>query len=544
MTEGAGQVIAGRYRLIDRLGRGGMGVVWRARDEVLGREVAVKEIRLPMAGSSPDDLVDLVARRALREARAAARLRHPAIVTVHDVVTDDGRPWIVMELVRGRSLAEALVADGVLPAGRAAEIGLKVLGALDAAHRRGILHRDVKPANIMLDGDRVVLTDFGIAAVDGATALTATGLLIGSPDYLAPEQINGRSPTAAVDMWGLGVTLYAAVAGRPPFHRADTQTTLAAVLVSDPEPLPSAPDLWPIIRGLLAKSPESRLAAADAIPLLTAVTTPPPVASPRQRRWTAMSAELAPAPVARGKRSIVLPGALILVAALVLTVLVVILGDAGPGTNPRDRAGPTAPTTASPTPPLAFPPAGWPLVLTDPLTAAGNWREIEATDGIDGICWFTPGRTMRYHGSPHSPQTWFPCDGPRNARPRADLAIEVTLDLERPACAGIYFGADAPRGARTHVYKICGNGQAELLRLGDGPLPVRVTSTAVPVGPGSKHRIGVVVIGDLVRLYVDGKYVAPATDGRVGRGYYGLGVFTNPTDFTVAYFSNFRLWSA
>jgi serine/threonine protein kinase len=219
MTEGASRVIAGRYRLIERLGHGGMGVVWHARDEVLGREVAVKEIRLPVTGSAPDDLVDLMVRRALREARAAARLRHPAIVTVHDVVTDDGRPWIVMELIRGRSLAEVIAADGVLPARRAAEIGLKVLGALDAAHRRGILHRDVKPANIMLDGDRVVLTDFGIAAIDGATALTATGLLVGSPDYLAPERINGRSPTAAVDMWGLGVTLYAAVAGSPPFHR-------------------------------------------------------------------------------------------------------------------------------------------------------------------------------------------------------------------------------------------------------------------------------------------------------------------------------------
>jgi len=284
MTEETSQVIAGRYRLVARLGHGGMGVVWQARDELLGRDVAVKEIRV----SVPDDAVDLLARRALREARAAARLRHPGIVMVHDIVTDDGRPWIVMELVRGRSLAQVIDADGPLSALRAAEIGRQVLDALGAAHRRGILHRDVKPANILLDGDRVVLTDFGIAAIDGATALTATGLLVGSPNYLAPERIDGHPPTAAVDMWGLGVTLYTAVAGHPPFHRDDTRSTLAAVLVSDPKPLASAPELWPVVRGLLAKDPEARLTLAAAVPLLAATMGTPPTAPSRRRRRPAM----------------------------------------------------------------------------------------------------------------------------------------------------------------------------------------------------------------------------------------------------------------
>jgi len=261
-----------------------MGVVWHARDEVLGRDVAVKEIRVPAL----DEPVEPLARRALREARAAARLHHPGIVMVHDVVTHDGRPWIVMELVHGRSLAQVIAADGPLPARRAADVGRQVLDALGAAHRRGILHRDVKPANILFDGDRVVLTDFGIAAIDGATALTATGLLVGSPDYLAPERIDGRPPTTAIDMWGLGATLYTAVAGRPPFHREDTRSTLAAVLVSEPEPLDSAPDLWPVIRGLLAKSPETRLTLTDAVPLLAAAMGTPSTAPPGRRRWTAM----------------------------------------------------------------------------------------------------------------------------------------------------------------------------------------------------------------------------------------------------------------
>jgi len=284
MSRGAARVVAGRYALVRPLGRGGMGVVWQARDGLLHRDVAIKEIYLPSAGDNPADPADPLTRRALREAQAAAQLRHPGIITVHDVVTDDGRPWIVMELIGGRSLAEVLQAQGVLSTWRTAQIGLRVLDALRAAHRQGILHRDVKPANILLDEDRVVLTDFGIAAIDGATVLTATGQMVGSPSYLAPERINGQAATAAADLWGLGVTLYAMVTGRPPFHGEDTQATLAAVLTSQPKPPAHAGQLWPVIKGLLVKDADQRLTADQAARLLASAAQLPDTPQPARRR--------------------------------------------------------------------------------------------------------------------------------------------------------------------------------------------------------------------------------------------------------------------
>jgi len=275
MSQSAAKVVAGRYTLVRPLGRGGMGVVWQARDGLLNRDVAIKEIH---------NHDDPLTRRALREAQAAAQLRHPGIITVHDVVTDDGRPWIVMELIDGRSLAEVIQAQGVLSVWRAAEIGLRVLEALQVAHRQGVLHRDVKPANILLDEDRVVLTDFGIAAVDGATILTATGQMVGSPSYLSPERINGQPATAAADLWALGITLYAAVTGRSPFHREDTQATLAAALTSQPQPPAHAGQLWPVLKGLLIKDPVQRLTAEQAAPLLAVAAQPPTTPPPSRRR--------------------------------------------------------------------------------------------------------------------------------------------------------------------------------------------------------------------------------------------------------------------
>ena len=269
MTDGAARVVVGRYRLARPLGRGGMGAVWQAHDTLLGRDVAIKEIWFPSAGNGPVDPADPLIRRALREAQAAARLRHPGIVTVHDVVTDEGRPWIVMELISGQNLAEAVREHGLLTERRTAEIGLLLLDALRAAHRAGIVHRDVKPANILLDDDRVVLTDFGIAAIDDATALTATGQMVGSPAYLAPERINGRPATAAGDLWAVGVTLYAALTGRSPFQRDDAQATFAAILTSRPHPPAHAGRLWPVIKGLLTKDPDRRLTAEQAMTLLT-----------------------------------------------------------------------------------------------------------------------------------------------------------------------------------------------------------------------------------------------------------------------------------
>nr|WP_264296677.1 serine/threonine-protein kinase [Streptomyces sp. C8S0] len=246
-----------------------MGVVWRARDEVLGREVAVKEVRAP-AGLGAEDVRRLYARLE-REAWATARIAHRNVVTVHDVAAEDGRPWIVMELVRGLTLAEVLQAEGPLPPRRAARIGAEVLAALRAAHEAGVLHRDVKPGNVMLGNDgRVVLTDFGIALVEGSPQLTVTGELVGSPEYLAPERAMGRASGPASDLWSLGVLLYAAVEGGTPFRRDTVLGTLRAV-VDDPVPPPrSAGPLAEVVEGLLRKDPEERLTAGAAARLLEA----------------------------------------------------------------------------------------------------------------------------------------------------------------------------------------------------------------------------------------------------------------------------------
>ena len=283
---GVGRVLAGRYRVTGQLGRGGMGVVWRAVDNVLGREVALKELRTYTdAGSSE---LDDLRTRMQREARAAARVRHPGVVAVHDVAQHEGRPVIVMELVEGPSLDDVLHERGTLEPREAAAIGAKVMDALAAAHQAGVLHRDVKPGNVLLEqgGERVVLTDFGIAAMedpgDGAsTHLTGSGELVGSLDYLAPERARGEQPGPASDVWALGATLYAAVEGAVPFRRTSTWSTLTAI-VADPLPEPRrAGPLAPALAELMHKDPGQRADAARATALLEAVAagTAPPAAS-------------------------------------------------------------------------------------------------------------------------------------------------------------------------------------------------------------------------------------------------------------------------
>ncbi|WP_028801709.1 serine/threonine-protein kinase [Streptomyces sp. 142MFCol3.1] len=265
MSEGPGseRVIAGRYRLLSPLGEGGMGTVWRARDEVLQREVAVKEVRAP-AGLL-DSEVERMYARLEREAWAAARISHRNVVTVYDVATEDGRPWIVMELVRGLALSDLLDAEGPLAPARAAHIGAEVLAALRAAHEAGVLHRDVKPGNVLMANDgRIVLTDFGIAMVEGSSALTMTGEVIGSPEFLAPERALGRTPGPESDLWSLGVLLYAAVEGNSPFRQNTPLSTLRAI-VDEPLPAPRrAGSLGPVIEGLLAKDPAERTNADQA----------------------------------------------------------------------------------------------------------------------------------------------------------------------------------------------------------------------------------------------------------------------------------------
>ncbi|MFJ2259126.1 protein kinase [Streptomyces sp. NPDC087844] len=270
------RLVADRYRLLSTLGEGGMGTVWRARDEVLRREVAIKEVRAPSGLST--EKIQRMYTRLEREAWAAARITAPNVITVHDVVTDGDRPWIVMELVRGRSLAELISTQGALTPQETARIGVEVLSALRAAHAADVLHRDVKPANVLLaDDDRVILTDFGIAMVVGDTALTMTGEVVGSPEYLAPEQALGRALGPATDLWSLGVLLHTAVQGRSPFRQTSALGTLRAVVDDEPPSPHRAGPLTSVIDGLLRKDPAERASAeqtARDLRLIAAGGTP------------------------------------------------------------------------------------------------------------------------------------------------------------------------------------------------------------------------------------------------------------------------------
>ncbi|MGP4094511.1 protein kinase domain-containing protein [Nonomuraea sp. KM90] len=267
--QGQGRLIGRRYRLMSPVGRGGMGMVWHAHDVLLDRDVAVKELILPYGLDHAGKQV--AHRRMLREARSAARLTHPGIVTVHDVVEEDGRPWIVMELVRAWSLEQAVRQSGPLPVIQAAEIGIRVLDAVRHAHAAGILHRDIKPGNVLLTSDRVVLTDFGIAAIEGDVTITQTGLLMGSPAYIPPERLSGQPITQAADLWSFGATLYAAVEGRPPYEGPDPVAVLGAVLTQDPIRPQRAGSLMPVIEGLLRKNPAERLTSTQVIDMLETV---------------------------------------------------------------------------------------------------------------------------------------------------------------------------------------------------------------------------------------------------------------------------------
>jgi serine/threonine protein kinase len=273
------RLVAGRYALSEVLGRGGMGTVWLATDRVLEREVALKEVTFSM--DLTDEERTILRERTMREARAAARLDHPCVTTVYDVVEEDGKPWLVMELVSARSLQEILEAQGPLPPAAVARIGLDVLAALDAAHRAGIVHRDVKPANVLVgQNGHACLTDFGIATTTGDSSLTTQGALIGSPSYMAPERVNGEEPRPPVDLWSLGATLYTAVEGRPPFARGEAMATMMSVVSEHPAPMLRAGPLEPVLRGLLTKDPATRSAAEQTRRQLDGVLAGPPPGPP------------------------------------------------------------------------------------------------------------------------------------------------------------------------------------------------------------------------------------------------------------------------
>jgi hypothetical protein len=300
------RVVADRYLLHEPVGRGGMGVVWRADDQLLGRPVAVKEVGFEPGLSGEER--EAVQARVMREARAAAMLNHAGAVTVYDVAEDDGRAYIVMELVEAPTLAELVRDHGPLPPAEVAKIGLAVLDVLAAAHAAGIVHRDLKPGNVMVAGDHVKLTDFGIATVKDDPRLTSTGIVLGSPSYIAPEQALGQPVTPATDLWGLGATLFYAVCGRPPFDRGEAIATLTSVAHDDLSVDPCAGPLAAVLAKMLAKDPAARPGAADLRAMLSAVaegdtpTLAVPVVEETQPAVTEPAPTVRSTPAARASR--------------------------------------------------------------------------------------------------------------------------------------------------------------------------------------------------------------------------------------------------
>lgn len=381
--------IADRYRLESVLGRGGMGVVWAAHDEVLGRAVAAKEV-LPAPGLSAEQLTEM-RERTLREARTAARMSSSAVVMIYNVVEHDSEPWIVMERLEPRTLADVLDVRGRLDPPEVARLGLRLLDALDAAHASGVLHRDVKPSNVMFrDTESIaqpVLTDFGIARFVGDPAATATGTLIGSPAFVAPERARGEQALPASDLWSLGITLWIAAEGVSPFHRDGTLQTLAAVLTAALPPVQHAPALDDVLTALLRKDPRDRVTSAGARRMLERVAAAPtqaavplpttPLATPLQERGDQgdhlEAITVGPPPRRPGRLRWLVGG---LLAASVVGGLLVAApwvndgratATPSPITTPRGTAPPSTPITPSPAKPT---PATSSLATPSPTTSS------------------------------------------------------------------------------------------------------------------------------------------------------------------------------
>src|SRR5271170_391387 len=379
----AGRVIAGRYRLEAPIGRGAMGVVWRARDQLLDRDVAVKEVHVAETLTEVERANAY--QRTLREAKTAARLNHPGVVTVYDVAEDGGRPWIVMQLVSAQSLDQVLAASGPLSPRRAAEVGRQLLSALSVAHAAGVMHRDVKPSNVLLGrDDRAVLTDFGIATFQGDPRLTQTGMVMGSPGFTAPERIRGEDASPASDLWSLGATLFAAVEGHGPFEkRGGAITTMSAIINEDAPPAPTAGALGPVIAALLRREPSDRPDASTATHMITEVL---PLLPAR------MDAE---------------PG------GYVATAL----------------SASSSPASPSPSPPPASPSPGWTVRGEPPgLLAAADTQSGEP--GSAGTAATTPQPVLGDAGRPDQPVTEF--DQPRTAYDAPQTEYRPPTEYDRP----------------------------------------------------------------------------------------------------------------
>ncbi|MFF4764293.1 protein kinase [Streptomyces sp. NPDC001292] len=407
-----GDLVDGRFRLVEQLGSGGMGTVWRARDTVLHREVALKAVR------SDAEVSDVSRERVLREARALARLNHPNVVTIHHIVDVDAdpHPWLVMELVSGPSLQERLSAGPMTPV-EAAGLGRQVLSALRAAHAVGVHHRDVKPANVLLRADgTAVLTDFGIAGLRGATSLTATGELVGSPEYIAPERIRGLDDDPASDLWSLGLLLYVSVEGVSPLRRATALATLAAVLDEPVPPPVRSGALAPVLQALLVRDPAARPDAEQLDAMLVRVESgsaprweqstlaapvPPPPALPPGYPPTQVDtpkSALAPGLPRNRKPAVIAVTAAVLAAATATTVLVLTLR--GPGNDEASSAVGTSPSTAS----------------AQPATTAAS---------------FPPGRTAEASAAPTKDATSGATTDP-TGQPTAEATQSAAAPVEQP----------------------------------------------------------------------------------------------------------------
>ena len=480
-----------------------MGVVWRAADQLLGRQVAVKE--LTVDDSLSDDDARLRRERTLREAQAVAQLHHPHIIVVHDVVEDGGRPYIVMELIDGGSLADRISRRGPVDVGEAARIGIALLSALRTAHEAGVLHRDIKPANVLVEAGtgRVVLTDFGIAQVAGATTLTETGSFVGSPEYTAPERMSGARSGPPSDLWSLGALLCAALSGESPFRRDSFGGILHAVVSDEIRPPVQAEPLLPVVRGLLERDPERRLGAAEAELMLRGFLETGAVTGGAGTARNAAAASYTPterdvplppppepaAPPRPSSPRGVLVAALLVAAVAGAGVSAAMLlfhggGGAAPGpagttavsaSHPSDSSATTPPPSATTPPDSSGAP---PSATTRPRTAPSGYRLARDPAGFalavpegftrdpqgERVFYMSRGQTFRLGIKVSEPQTGGPggvmrraaAEGPSTNPGYHDGRVTDTTHAGHPAAFWEFTwkGFSATEGPR-HTYDLC-----------------------------------------------------------------------------------------